>query len=166
MEIELNQILGTGYDKLFICDNGNLISRRQNREIIMKIYCDRKGYCYIKLWNSYDRTFKHYAIHRLVGMAFIPNPNNKPEINHKDRVKSHNWSDNLEWSTRVENVQHADNPVRHNTPCELWYNDQFIKEFESKAKASKYASDHYNVGYSAIYKYNRSKGCVIKDLKV
>ncbi len=50
---------------------------------------------------------KSHLIHRLVSFAFIPNPHDKPHVNHKDGVKSNNHVSNLEWVTRSENEIHA-----------------------------------------------------------
>lgn len=67
--------------------------------------CNKGGYYHVSLVNSITR--KSLKIHRLVSIAFIPNPENKPEVNHKDKNKLNNNINNLEWATRSENMSHC-----------------------------------------------------------
>jgi hypothetical protein len=70
-----------------------------------------KGYIIVKLYNNGKA--KTVKMHRLVAEAFIPNLDNKPQVNHIDGVKSNNSVDNLEWVTNGENGKHAyDNGLR------------------------------------------------------
>lgn len=66
---------------------------------------NRDGYNTVNLWKNNKPIC--YAIHRLVAEAFIPNPENKPCVNHKDCDKMNNNVDNLEWCTYSENLKHA-----------------------------------------------------------
>jgi hypothetical protein len=71
---------------------------------ILKPTLDKYGYPYVVL---YDSNFKKTLyIHRIVAIAFIPNPENKLEVNHKDLNKENNNVSNLEWNTRIENMNH------------------------------------------------------------
>lgn len=64
-----------------------------------------KGYLYVDLYSNGKR--KRFFIHRLVADAYIPNPDNKPYINHIDGNPKNNNYQNLEWCTPLENVEHA-----------------------------------------------------------
>lgn len=63
------------------------------------------GYEWLRLWNQGHSAT--YLVHRLVANAFIPNPENKPHINHLDGNPSNNRASNLEWCTASENMCHA-----------------------------------------------------------
>lgn len=62
---------------------------------------------YLRVILSKNGVSRKFSVHRLVAIAFIPNPENKPEVNHKDGNKENNQKDNLEWNTASENVVHA-----------------------------------------------------------
>lgn len=64
-----------------------------------------KGYLRVDLIDS-DGVRTHHKVHRLVAKAFIPNPDNKPQVNHKDGNNQNNSITNLEWSTDEENKEH------------------------------------------------------------
>lgn len=79
--------------------------RRHKESKILKPSCDSMGY--LKIGLNKDGDSRKFAIHRLVAQAFIPNPNNLPEVNHKDGHPLNCYVENLEWATKSENMQHA-----------------------------------------------------------
>lgn len=83
------------------------LKRKSNKkEFIRKLSTNvRKGYKCITLTKNSKR--KTFTIHRLVALHFIPNPENKPQVNHKDGVKKNNYAWNFEWVTNAENRKHA-----------------------------------------------------------
>lgn len=76
----------------------------KHKEKIIKPYVMPNKYLRIDLCKNGIR--KSFAIHRLVGFAFIKNPTNLPQINHKDRNRQNNTVENLEWSDQKYNVRH------------------------------------------------------------
>ena len=73
------------------------------QELRQKI--DKDGYCIVTL--HIEGKQKYPSVHRLVAIAFIPNPDNLPQVNHKDTNKKNNHISNLEWCTCSENIKHA-----------------------------------------------------------
>ena len=71
----------------------------------------RRGYVYVNM-RDINHNKQVYSVHRLVAQAFIPNPNNWPEVNHKDEDKTNNCVENLEWCTRLYNIMYGTLPQR------------------------------------------------------
>ena len=92
------------YEGLYaITRDGNIWSYRSNKFLKPKL--TRQGYHQVVLCK--DGKSKTHYIHRLVADAFIPNPNNLPEVNHKDECKTNNCVDNLEWMSRIDNINYG-----------------------------------------------------------
>lgn len=68
---------------------------------------NKYGYALVKIRNSKTGKRDDLLVHRLVAQAFIPNPNNLPDINHKHGIKDDNRASELEWCTKAENTRHA-----------------------------------------------------------
>ncbi len=93
-----------GYEGLYQISNlGNVKSLKNN--IILKPSKNSKGYLQVFLWKN--GSGKLLRIHRLVAKAFIPNFDDKPQVNHIDGNKQNNRVNNLEWVTNSENQKHA-----------------------------------------------------------
>lgn len=98
-----------GYEDLYQVSNlGRIKSLRQctkhhkEKEYILKPSLANNGYCQVTLYrNPSDK--RKFLVHRLVANAFLDNPNNLPQVNHKDENPTNNRADNLEWCTAKYN---------------------------------------------------------------
>lgn len=92
-----------GYEGLYEVSNCGRV--RNKNGVIKKQQKTKLGYYYVNLYK--DGKEKNHSIHRLVAEAFIPNPNNFDEVNHKDETPSNNFSFNLEWCSHKYNMNYG-----------------------------------------------------------
>ena len=140
-------------EKILFCKRYNISGRHYDTKIL-KNNKSKDGYYKIQLFK--DGLYKTIKISRLVAQAFIPNPENKPEVNHKDGNKTNNQVSNLEWNTTSENGKHAwnmglrtKNFGKNNKSSKpiLQYtlNNVFVKEWECLNQI------HKELGYDKKY---------------
>lgn len=150
-----------GYEGLYSVSNYGRVKGHFGK--ILKPKYQRQGYLQVHLYK--DKKQKTVFIHRLVAIAFIPNPDNLPQINHKDEIKDNNHVDNLEWCDGKYNCNYGTRNKRMSetlrlgsaTIIQLTKNGEFIKEWESV----KAASEALKIEKSGIYyclegKYKRN----------
>lgn len=83
-----------------VTENGNVFIKATGKEITPK----NNGNGYLRIY--IPKIKKRFLLHRLVATAYVPNPDNKPQVNHIDGNKHNNSANNLEWCTNQENVSH------------------------------------------------------------
>lgn len=96
------------FPKYEVSNYGRIRSKRK----ILALSITEKNYLRIKLFHNEKR--KNFRVHRLVAEYFVLNPENKPEINHKDSNRQNNYYLNLEWVTSSENNLHMYSSGRRN----------------------------------------------------
>ena len=128
-----------GYEGLYKVSNlGRVKSLNYNhtkKEKVLDFKPKSNGYIIVKLWKNGKS--KSFYIHRLVAEAFIPNPNNYPEINHKIddfKHRSNNRVDNLEWCTRKYNNSYGNHTKR--------ISDSLKGRTDIRLKGSKHPNSH------------------------
>lgn len=90
------------YGKYYASADGRV---KNEKGLILLVRPHYKGYKMVRVvCNGKERNFQ---VHRAVALAWLPNPDNKPQVNHKNGIKADNRLDNLEWCTNAENQRHA-----------------------------------------------------------
>ena len=121
-----------GYEGLYEVSNmGNVRNIRRNT--LLRLSKDCYGYTQVSLYKNSIRT--GLRVHRLVAQAFLSNPDNLPQVNHKDEDKSNNRVDNLEWCDSKYNLNYGTARIRsRNTNIKNGYwtglsNEEYRKEY-------------------------------------
>lgn len=96
-----------GYEGLYEVSNLGRVRRIKIIEPTKK----KHGYMQISFVDR-NRVRKSFRLHRIVAEAFLPNPNGKPQVNHKDENPENNRVENLEWATAAENTNYGSRTAR------------------------------------------------------
>lgn len=142
------------YPDYMISSMGRIKSFKKGKEIILKPILSKVGYYYVNLQNNGKR--KVHYIHRLLGKYYIPNPENKPCINHINTDKTDNRIDNLRWVTQKENCnnlttkqkQSSNNNYKSIPIIQFTKDGELIRKWESTMDVER----EYNFNHSNILK--------------
>lgn len=155
-----------GYEGLYEVSNwGRVKSIRFGKERILKPFKNKDGYLLVTL--SKNGTHKKFQVHRLVSLHFLPNPDNLPEVNHKDENKLNNNTENLEWCDRKFNINYGTRNKRigkSNSKKVLQYtlDGEFVREWESTAECERNGFSHGAVVACCQGKLKKYKGFIFK----
>lgn len=95
-----------GYEWIYQISNiWNIKSLKFMDNKIIKLQINKRWYIKVVLWNN--KIPRNFLVHRLVAITFISNPENKPQVNHINWIKSDNRVENLEWCNASENAKHS-----------------------------------------------------------
>ena len=134
-----------GFEGLYeVSDKGRVKSIGYGKERILKPGRNKDGYLLVSLYKNIE---KICYVHRLVAQTFIPNPNNLPQVNHKDENKTNNSVQNLEWCDRKYNVNYGTRnqmvSMKLSKPIlQFTKSGEFVKEWKSATDVQR------NLGYS------------------
>lgn len=128
----------------------NLGNVRNSKTKTLKIAnSSNSGYLRLNFYNGSN--IKRFSVHRLVAEAFIPNSENKLDVNHKDGNKQNNHVDNLEWVTRSENLKHAyKHELRKPSTQKLSLDDVKYIKLNPDNLTRKELAERFNVTYWCI----------------
>lgn len=124
-----------GYEQLYLVSSEGRIFSKKRSKMLTPI-ASHHGYLRIQLFNN--GVFKNHAVHRLVAKAFIPNPDNLPEVNHRNENASDNRAENLEWCTRKYNTNYGSRTEKTRKKVAMMNEDGSIAQvFESQVEAAR-----------------------------
>lgn len=102
-----------GYEGLYVVSNTGQVRSLIRCEKELKQNVTKRGYCSVELFRN--KHSKRLLVHRLVAEAFVPNPDELPQVNHIDENPRNNFADNLEWCTAKYNMNYGDGAKRRHS---------------------------------------------------
>ena len=128
-----------GYEGLYAVTSCGKVWSYKRRRFLTPVV-NKKGYLCINLYKN--EKLKHFLIHRLVAQAYIPNPDNLPQVNHKDENKTNNCLQNLEWCNASYNINYGTGIERssngHKKPIlQFDLDGNLIREWQSATDVGK-----------------------------
>ena len=149
-----------GYEGIYQVSNLGRV--RNSKGKIMKQHKKNDGYMTIDLYKDGKR--KTHKVHRLVAITFIPNPENKRTVNHKDEVKTNNHVDNLEWMTTAENNSYGTRTARAIAKLskQVYCITNNTVYASAREAARKLNLDNANINKCLKGKYKQTKGYQFK----
>lgn len=144
--------------KYDVTSEGKVFSNVGKRKIL-KGKVSNCGYHIVLL--TIDNKKRYFSVHRLVAESFIFNPNNFPQVNHKDGNKLNNNIDNLEWCTSKENHIHARDNGLYNFKIDMDIANEIRELYKTKEYSHRDLAKIFNLGKSEIGKIILNKKWVI-----
>lgn len=151
-----------GYEGLYMVSNwGRVKSIKFGKERILKPVTNSSGYLLVGLYKN--NIEKKYSVHRLVAEAFIPNPYNLPQVNHRDENKLNNNVDNLEWCTNEYNINYGTRTERYSKPVLQYTLDgEFVGEWPSARECGRNGFNQGSVSACCRGKLKTHRGFIWK----
>lgn len=130
-----------GFPGYYIEEDGRVWSEKTHKYLTLQT--TSLGYLYVNLRDA-DKKQRLKLIHRLVAEAFIPNPENLKEVNHKDEDKTNNTVANLEWCTREYNINYGSRNRQTSRAIGMYdkNTEQLIRSFDSVSDAAKFLNKY------------------------
>lgn len=164
-----------GYDYYYASEDGKIFSNYKGKWRELKQRLNSNGYLEIDLGKT-----KRLKAHRIIANAYIPNLENKPQVNHKDGNKTNNHISNLEWVTNSENQLHAwsiglqQKRLPSNAKMDFETADEIRREYRDSNISHSKLAEKYSVSKTTIgdilrgniYIFNALEDAVIKEKKM
>lgn len=146
--------------EFMVSNLGRVKSLKRGKEKILSQWITRRGYLEVPISNK-NGYRKQYSVHRLVATHFIPNPNNLPEVNHKDECKTNNCVDNLEWCDRKYNAnygKHSPKIILSKPVIQYSLDGYMLKVWDSASDAQREIPKNQKICECCQGKRNKSGG--------